>query len=154
MLVLEQMISNHFVGTDGLDAAGSLANEDGFEDLWNDDSVRAMRIATLVKVRNLVANGGGPSVLETCDDVDPAAQKDAVKYKIRLANFETRTLALRWEQGRWKIDGFDAKGGSGKVTPKKLPPPNAAPHPGVRPEEHRAAEKARVSRGVRGGAPC
>ena len=133
MLVLEQMISNHYVGVDGLDAAGALASEDGFEDLWNDDSVRAMRIATLVKLRGLVAQGGGPSVLETCDDVDAAlSQKDFVKYKIRLANFEARTLAVRWEQGRWKIDGFDAKGGSARPgLPRKLPSPNAPPKPGA-----------------------
>lgn len=137
MLVLEQMISNHFVGTDGLDAAASLANEDGFEDLWNDDSVRAMRIATLVKLRNQFVAGGGPSVLETCDDPDTAnAQKDYVKYKIRLANFESRTLGLRWEQGRWKIDAFDAKGGSGTAPgkPKKLPPPSSPPKPGAGPK--------------------
>jgi hypothetical protein len=122
MLVVEQMVSNHLVTADGLEAAAALSGEGGFEDLWNDDSVRAMRIASLVKVRALIAAGGGPSVLETCDDPDPAhSSADLVKYKIRLANFESRELALRWEHGRWKIDGVT--GGAGSKGPaKKLPP--------------------------------
>lgn len=124
MLVLEQMVSNHLVSADGLESAAALSGESGFEELWNDDSVRAMRIASLVHLRALIAAGGGPSVLETCEDVDAASVKpDFVKYKIRLANFETRDLGLRWEQGRWKIDGIGggpaAKGGG----QKKLPPP-------------------------------
>lgn len=122
MLVVEQMISNHLVGTDGLESAAALSGDGGFEELWNDDSVRAMRIASLVKVRALISAGGGPSVLETCDDPDTAGAKpDLVKYKIRLANFETRDLTLRWEHGRWKIDGVS---GSLAKTPgqKKLPP--------------------------------
>jgi serine protease Do len=123
MLVVEQMVSNHLVSTDGLEAAAALSGEGGFEELWNDDSVRAMRIASLVKVRALIAAGGGPSVLETCDDPDTAhASADLVKYKIRLANFESRDLALRWEQGRWKIDGVTG-GGASKGQAKKLPPP-------------------------------
>jgi serine protease Do len=123
MLVVEQMVSNHLVSADGLEAAGALSGEGGFEELWNDDSVRAMRIASLVKVRALIAAGGGPSVLETCDDPDTAhSSADLVKYKIRLANFESRDLALRWEQGRWKIDGVTG-GAASKGPAKKLPPP-------------------------------
>jgi serine protease Do len=125
MLVLEQMISNHLVGVEGLDAAAALGSEEGFEHLWNTDSVRAMRIATLVKVRAAVVAGGGPSVFETCDDVDGASVRaDHVKYRVRLGNFEARDLTLRWEHGRWKIDGFSAGVAPVRVgAPKKLPPP-------------------------------
>ena len=124
MLVLEQMISNHLVSADGLESAAALSGESGFEELWNDDSVRAMRIASLVHLRALIAAGGGPSVLETCDDLDAASAKpDFVKYKIRLANFETRDLGLRWEQGRWKIDGIGGGGAPKGGGQKKLPPP-------------------------------
>lgn len=142
VLVLEQMISNHLTGVEGLDAAAALAGEEGFEHLWNNDSVRAMRIATLVKVRAHFMMGGGPSVLETCDDLDgPSAKPDHVKYHVRLANFETRDLHLRWEQGRWKIDGLDGKPASlvnkAPGATRKLPPPgpptNAPPKKGVAP---------------------
>ena len=131
MLVLEQMISNHLVGVEGLDDAAALSAEDGFEELWNEDSVRAMRIATLVRVRSHFARGGGPSILETCDDVESRTGLDYVRYRVRLGNFETRQLALRWEQGRWKVDGFESRGASSKPAAiKKLPaavPPSAAP---------------------------
>jgi len=126
MLVLEQMISNHLIGVEGLEDAASLGGEEGFEHLWNVDSVRAMRIATLVRLRTSFLAGGGPSILETCDDIDtPSIKADQVKYRVRLANFETREMALRWEHGRWKVDGFDAKlAGGPKPSPKKgLPPP-------------------------------
>jgi serine protease Do len=125
LLVIEQMIANHLVSTNGLDAATLLASEDGFEQLWNTDSVRAMRIATLVQLRMAFMMSGGPSVLETCDDLDPAsAAPEHVRYNVRLGNFETRALALRWEHGRWRVDGFDTPRPTGtKTTQKKLPPP-------------------------------
>jgi serine protease Do len=132
MLVLEQMISNHLVGVEGLNAAVALSEEEGFEQLWNVDSVRAMRIATLVKLRAQLAVGGGPSVLETCDEVDHAsATHDEVKYRIRLAGFETRELVLRFEQGRWKIGRLSSGGPAARspLAPKKLPPPGAPAGP-------------------------
>jgi serine protease Do len=126
VLLLEQMIANTLVGTAGLDAAAALGGDEDFEHLWNADSVRAMRIATLVKVRSAFMVGGGPSVLETCDHVDGASVRaDHVKFHVRLGNFETRDIALRWEHGRWKFDGVEATRGA-KVRPgaaKKLPPP-------------------------------
>jgi serine protease Do len=139
LLVLEQMISNHLVGVTGLDAVAALGAEEGFEQLWNADSVRAMRIATLVQVRSAFMTGGGPSVLETCDDVDAAsARPDQMRYNVRLGNFETRAVALRWEHGRWKVDGFEATRASVKrAPPKKLPPPG--PPPGARPPSKKVA---------------
>ncbi|MBX3207178.1 MAG: trypsin-like peptidase domain-containing protein [Labilithrix sp.] len=133
MLVLEQMISNHLVGAAGLDAASALGGEEAFEHLWNTDSVRAMRIATLVQVRAAFMLGGGPSVLETCGEPDEAvAGDDQAKYHVRLGNFETRDVALRWEHGRWKVDGFAASSAAPPkpASPKKLPPPG--PPPGSR----------------------
>lgn len=128
MLVLEQMLSNHLVGVEGLDAASALAGEEGFENLWNNDSARAMRIATLVKVRAAFMMGGGPSVLETCDAIDAASVRaDQVRYHVRLGNFETRDVALRWEHGRWKVDGYAAPRVIKPAAPKKLPPPTAPP---------------------------
>lgn len=138
MLVLEQMISNHLVGVEGLDAASALASEEGFEHLWNTDSVRALRIATLVKVRASVLAGGGPSVFETCDDVDPSSSRaDHVRYHVRLGNFEPRDLTLRWEHGRWKVDGLSAGAARGEAksgAPKNLPPPGP-PAGGVPPKK-------------------
>ncbi len=134
MPVLEQMISNHLVGVEGLNAAAALSEEEGFEQLWNADSVRAMRIATLVKVRAQLAVGGGPSALETCEDVDPASTSpDEVKYRIRLASFETRELVLRFEHGRWKVGGLSSGAPASRrpFAAKKLPPPGppAGPRP-------------------------
>jgi len=129
MLVLEQMLSNHLVGVEGLDAVSMLAGEEGFERLWNDDSVRAMRIATLVKLRAAIMLSGGPSVLETCQELDAGSVRpDSLEYRLRLGNFETRDLALRWEHGRWKIDGFATpRAAPIKRSPKKLPPPAPSP---------------------------
>ncbi|HVH46969.1 MAG TPA: serine protease, partial [Labilithrix sp.] len=136
VLVLEQMISNHLVGVLGFEASAALAAHEDFEDLWNTDSVRAMRIATLVHVRTAFMMRGGPSVLETCDDSEPTfAGTDRVKYRVRLGNFETRDLSLLWEHGRWKVDGFDAASRAAHGHPKRLPPPG--PPPGARPPSKR-----------------
>ncbi|MDF2693151.1 MAG: Serine protease, DegP/HtrA, do-like [Labilithrix sp.] len=135
MLVLEQMISNHLVGISGLDAAAALGGEEGFENLWNADSVRAMRLATLVQLRIAFMAGGGPSVLETCDDLG-GASADQVRYRVRLGNFEMRDVAFRWEHGRWKVDGFPVtRTTPAKPAPKKLPPPG--PPPATRPPAKR-----------------
>ena len=126
MPVLEQMISNHLVGAVGLDAAAAISDEEGFDQLWNVDSVRAMRIATLLRVRSSFMSGGGPSVLETCDDLDQAsARPEQIKIRVRLGNFETREMALRWEQGTFKVDGIDGPKGAAvrPGAPRKLPPP-------------------------------
>ena len=123
-LVLEQMIGNRLVAAEGIDDAMTLAKDDGFEDLWTEDSIRAMRIATLVRIRASFQQGGGPSVLELCDDAD-TSKADVVTFKIRLGSFETRQLAFRWEQGRWMVDGFDAKAGLPRSSARKLPSPSS-----------------------------
>lgn len=127
-LVLEQMISNHLVAAEGIDDAMNLAKDDGFEELWTEDSIRAMRIATLVRIRASFQQRGGPSVLELCDDAD-TSKTDIVTYKIKLGSFEKRPLAFRWEQGRWKVDGFDARPVAGaaaaRAAARKLPSPSS-----------------------------
>jgi serine protease Do len=127
-IVLEQMVSNQLVGREGLDDAMALGGEEDFENLWNNDSVRAMRIAALVRIRGTMLSGGGPSPLETCEEVARTSGGDVpevVDYRVRLANFETRELSVRWEQGRFKVDGVREPGArpSPKAAPKKLPPP-------------------------------
>jgi serine protease Do len=132
MLVLEPMISSRVVGAEGVEAAAALAGDETFEHVWDNDSVRAMRIAVLVRMRAAFVSGGGPSVLETCEDVDTAsARPDQVKMRVRLASFDTRELLLRWEQGGWKIDGFDTRGVPARpANVKKLPPVAPTPAPG------------------------
>ncbi|MBX3199243.1 MAG: trypsin-like peptidase domain-containing protein [Labilithrix sp.] len=148
MLVLEQMISNHLVGDTGLDAASALGGEEAFEQLWNTDSVRAMRIATLVQVRAAFMLGGGPSVLETCADPDPAgAREDEAKYHVRLGNFETRDVALRWEHGRWKVDGFAAPRAAPRASARKPASPKKLPPPGPPPGSRRPSRKVTPPRG-------
>ncbi len=114
MTVLEPMIGNALVGVDGLDAASALEGDATFDGLWQADTVRAMRIATLVRIRGSVLAGGGASVLETCTDAnaeDLAATQTIprIRFRVRLANFETREMALQWEQGHWKVAAFDAR---------------------------------------------
>lgn len=143
LLVLEQMISNHLVGVSGKTATAALAGEDGFEQLWNADSVRAMRIATLVSLRASFVTRSGPSVLETCDDEEVASRTaDHVTFHVRLGNFELHDVAFRWEHGRWKVDGFDPAHAAAKPSKRpqrKLPPPG--PPSGKRPSKRVLAPK-------------
>ena len=58
---------------------------------------------------------------------------ERVKFHVRLGNFETRDLSLRWEQGRFKVDAFEVRGGPPKpASTKKLPPPGPPVVPGGR----------------------
>lgn len=119
--VLEPMISNLLTGAEGLEAAAALEGDDTFDRIWQADSVRAMRIATLVRVRAVVLAGGGPSVLETCSDAnaeDTASilTSSQVRFKIRLATFDTRELAVRFEQGHWKLSSFDVSTHAARTT--------------------------------------
>lgn len=114
MTVLEPMIANSLVGSDGLDAASVLEGDETFDRVWQADTVRAMRIATLVRIRGAILAGGGANVLETCNDTNPddlaaILTTPHVRFRVRLANFETREMALQWEQGHWKVAGFDTR---------------------------------------------
>jgi hypothetical protein len=71
-----------------------------------------MRIATLVRLGTVLGAAGGTSALETCSDVNPddvrdILSADEVRYRVRLANWETREIAFRWEQGHWKLARID-----------------------------------------------
>ena len=119
------MISNLLTGAEGLEAAAALEGDETFDRIWQADSVRAMRIATLVRVRAVVLAGGGPSVLETCneanaDDTASILTASQVRFKIRLATFDTRELAVRFEQGHWKLSAFDVS--THAPPPKKKTP--------------------------------
>jgi S1-C subfamily serine protease len=122
---LEPMISNLLTGAEGLEAAAALEGDETFDRIWQADSVRAMRIATLVRVRAVVLSGGGPSVLETCNEANPEdvasiLTSQQVRFKIRLATFDTRELAVRFEQGHWKLSAFDVS--THAAPPKKKTP--------------------------------
>jgi serine protease Do len=125
--VLEPMISNLLTGAEGLEAAAALEGDETFDLVWQEDSVRAMRIATLVRVRAVVLSGGGPSALETCndanaDDIASILSAPTVRFKIRLASFDTRELAVRFEQGHWKLAAFDVSAHAAKDPPKRKTP--------------------------------
>jgi len=126
MNVLEPMISNVLTGAEGLESAAALEGDETFDRVWQYDSVRAMRIATLVRVRAVILSGGGTSVLETCNDANPddlasIMTAPQVRFRIRTANFDTREMAMRWEQGHWKLSAFDLKGRPSPA--KKTPTP-------------------------------
>jgi hypothetical protein len=124
------MISNELTAELGLSAAGVLADDPEFAKMWENDSVRAMRIATLLRVNASIAQAGGASPLDTCSDV-VADEKDSVRFRIRLANWETRTLAVRVEHGHWKIAQIDLPAGfvikPAPAKPSKPAPPKAVP---------------------------
>lgn len=113
MLLMETMISNNLTGSEGLTAAMAIDDE-GFGQLWQNDSVRAMRIATLLRVQSMVGLSGGTNALETCNDVNPDDARDIlsadeVRYRVRLGNWDNREVAFRWEQGHWKLARIDLR---------------------------------------------
>lgn len=139
MLLLESMISNNLTSSEGLDAAMSIEDEQ-FGELWQNDSVRAMRIATLVRLGSVLGSAGGTSALETCSDANPddvrdILSADEVRYRVRLANWESREVAFRWEQGHWKLARIDlhavnkpsAAGLGAKLAPATKPSSKPAP---------------------------
>jgi serine protease Do len=136
--VLEPMISNQLTGAEGPAAARALEGDEAFESVWEVDSARAMRLATLVRVRTSVAVGGGMNVLETCNEMHPGdaaaiLTTSQVRFRIRLASFETREMAMRWEQGHWKLASFQAPPAPKKHVAVPSPPPSAKrPRPSSR----------------------
>jgi serine protease Do len=125
---LEPMISNLLTGAEGLEAAAALEGDETFDRIWQADSVRAMRIATLVRVRAVVLSGGGPSVLETCNEANAEDLASILtapqgRFKISLATFDTRELAVRFEQGHWKLAAFDVSTHAAPPKKKKPTPP-------------------------------
>lgn len=133
--ILENMISNQMTSSEGLVSAMGIEDE-SFAQIWQADTVRAMRIATLFRIQAAVGSAGGASPLEICSDVNPDDTKDIlstdeVRYRMRVANWDTREVAFRWEQGHWKLGRMDlrfAKAASPPAKPSKpITPPKPAP---------------------------
>lgn len=134
--LLENMISNQMTSAEGLQAAMGIDDE-AFGQIWQADSVRAMRIATLFRVQSVVGAAGGTSPLETCtdanaEDVRDVLSADEVRYRVRLANWDVREVAFRWEQGHWKLGRMDLRPVKAiaavkpATPPKTIAPPKAA----------------------------
>ena len=133
MLLLETMISNSLTGSEGLTAVMAIDDE-GFGQLWQNDSVRAMRIATLLRVQSMIGLSGGTNALEICtdvnaDDVRDILSADEVRYRVRLGNWDAREVAFRWEQGHWKLARIDLRAPklAAPVTPAKPTKPATKP---------------------------
>jgi serine protease Do len=138
-LLMETMISNNLTGSEGLTAVMAIDDE-GFGQLWQNDSVRAMRIATLLRVQSMVGLSGGTNALEICNDVNPddvrdILSADEVRYRVRLGNWDSREIAFRWEQGHWKLARIDLR------APKVAAAPAAAPAKPAKPAPKPAAKK-------------
>jgi serine protease Do len=136
MLLMETMISNNLTGSEGLTAAMAIDDE-GFGQLWQNDSVRAMRIATLLRVQSMIGLSGGTNALEICtdvnaDDVRDILSADEVRYRVRLGNWDTREIAFRWEQGHWKLAHIDLRA---PKTATKPPPPGKPALPSAKPKK-------------------
>jgi hypothetical protein len=113
MPVLLTRISNPLTSAEGFQAAMSIEDEQ-FGQIWQNDSVRAMRIATLLRVASFAEAAGGTNALETCsdgnaDDVRDVLSADEIRYRVRFGNWETREIAFRWEQGHYKLARIDLK---------------------------------------------
>ena len=134
MLTLETMISNNLTSSAGLEAAMAIDDEQ-FGQIWQSDSVRAMRIATLVRLASVLQAAGGTNLLETCSDANPDDLRDIlsaeeVRYRVRLGNWETREIALRWEQGHWKLARIDLRAPKPTTVAAKLAPTTKPSLPG------------------------
>jgi hypothetical protein len=137
--LLENMISNQMTSSEGLVSAMGIEDET-FGQIWQADTVRAMRIATLFRIQAAVGSAGGASPLETCSDVNPDDMKDIlsadeVRYRMRLANWDTREVAFRWEQGHWKLGRMDLR------FAKAATPAPAKPAKPITPPKPKAAPK-------------
>lgn len=126
LLAIESMISNELTAEHGLSASGALSDDPQFERLWENDSVRAMRVATLLRVNASIAEAGGASVIDTCSELVSEDKSSAV-FRIRLANWETRTLGVRVEHGHWKVAHLDVPVSAPKPAPAKPKPAPAKP---------------------------
>jgi len=136
MLLMETMISNNLTGSEGLTAVMAIDDE-GFGQLWQNDSVRAMRIATLLRVQSMIGFSGGTNALEICsdvnaDDVRDILSADEVRYRVRLGNWDSREVAFRWEQGHWKLARIDLRAPKVAATSPATAPVKPA-KPGARP---------------------
>ena len=70
----------------------------------------------------------GPAGFDAAKDI---LSTDEVRYRVRLANWDTREVAFRWEQGHWKLGRMDlrfAKASSPAATKpsKPIAPPKPA----------------------------
>lgn len=111
MAVVETMISNNLTGTEGLEAAMAIDDEE-FGKIWQHDSVRAMRLATLVRISRVIGQAGGANAMETCNDANPDDLKDIltaeeVRFHVWLSNWDAREVSFKWEQGHWKLAQLD-----------------------------------------------
>lgn len=111
MGMVETMISNNLTGTEGLEAAMAIEDED-FGKIWQHDSVRAMRLATLVRISSVIGQAGGANAMETCNDANPDDVKDIltadeVRFHVWLSNWDAREVSFKWEQGHWKLARLD-----------------------------------------------
>lgn len=138
MLLLESMISNNLTSSEGLDAAMAIEDEE-FGKMWQHDSVRAMRIATLVRLSSVLGAAGGANALETCNDAHPDDVRDIltadeVRYHLWLGNWDAREVAFKWEQGHWKLARMDLRSGKPPVSvAAKLAQPVTRPAAATKP---------------------
>lgn len=105
-LALETMVTHDVTGEEGIAGSSALADDPDFGRLWQSDTVRALRIGAVLRVQSNLAQSGGFSALETCADVTGDG-KDEVRYRVRVGSGETRDLAVRFEQGNWKVSHVD-----------------------------------------------
>jgi hypothetical protein len=118
------MISTEMTAAVGPESYGNLGeNDEALQALFARNPIGALRRAAVQRVRAEVEAAGGVHGLEVCatpnaDDWKAIESVDAVRFSLRMRS-STRELRLGWEQGRWKIDGFELHAAAPEPAPAK-----------------------------------
>jgi len=118
--VAEQMLATSLVAREGLASWKEIAPRDpDLAELWKQDPLEAMRVATVMRLWNGARAAGGVDAAEACDRVDPVewanlGAGDRASFALRMGQ-GLHSIALRWERGSWRVVGSDL------LTPPKTP---------------------------------
>jgi serine protease Do len=112
---IERMISTDMTAAVGPESYSMLADDDkALQALFAHNPIGALRHAAAKRVRAEVAAEGGVHALEVCatpdtGDWQAVGSADAVRFALRMHGGDMRVLRLAWEQGRWKVAGFEMR---------------------------------------------
>ena len=101
---LDRMISTDLTASVGPQSYAAYGDDDkALQAIFARNPLGALRRAAAMRIRAEVASAGGVHPLEVCN----AAAGDH-GFTLRMRN-GTRALELGWDQGRWKVVGFELR---------------------------------------------